>query len=116
MFGYTNASWTLKADLTSEYVCRLLNHMTAHRRTVTVDAKCRLPAGWRSSPGSTSPRAMCSARSASFPKQGSEAPWKLHQNYALDMVALRFGKLEDGALRFSKSGGAAAEAALAAAA
>jgi hypothetical protein len=36
-----------------------------------------------------------------FPRQGSKAPWRLHQNYARDIVALRFGALEDGAMVFS---------------
>jgi cation diffusion facilitator CzcD-associated flavoprotein CzcO len=59
--GYTNASWTLKADLTSEYVCRVL------------------------------------------PKQGSKEPWKLRQNYVLDIRTIRRGPIDDGAMRFSGS-------------
>ena len=42
-----------------------------------------------------------------FPKQGSKAPWRLYQNYARDIFALRFGSLEDGAMEFSRGGGAA---------
>ena len=108
VFGYTNASWTLKADLTSEYVCRLLNHMR-RTRTDTVT-----PVG-PSTPVEEQPWLDFSSgyvqRSLGlFPKQGDAAPWKLHQNYALDMMALRFGKLEDGALTFSKSDGAAVQA------
>ena len=108
-FGYTNASWTLKADLTSEYVCRLLNHMD--RRGFT---ECRpindnpdlQPAPWLDFSSGYVTRGM-----AKFPKQGEAKPWKVHQNYALDLMAFRFGALEDGVMRFSKAktpvGGAA---------
>lgn len=96
-FGYTNASWTLKADLTSEFVCRLLEHMRRH--------------GYRS----CVPRRDPSEPEAPFldfssgyvqraldrlPKQGVHAPWKLRQNYVLDRLTLRRSELEDGVLRF----------------
>ena len=99
-FGYTNASWTLKADLTSEYVCRLINHMDAKGYAYATPVR---PEGeikehpWLDFSSGYVQRAM-----AAFPKQGPVAPWRLHQNYARDMMALRFGKLEDGALKFSK--------------
>jgi len=98
-FGYTNASWTLKCDLTCEYVCRLLNHMrrtglrqvTPRNDDPTIE---RQP--WLDFSSGYVQRAM-----AKFPKQGSKAPWKLHQNYALDLMSLRYAKLEDGVLQFS---------------
>jgi monooxygenase len=98
-FGYTNASWTLKCDLTCEYVTRLLNHMkTTGTRQVTprnTDPDIeRLP--WLDFSSGYVQRAM-----AKFPKQGSKAPWKLHQNYALDLMNLRYAKLDDGVLAFS---------------
>ena len=98
-FGYTNASWTLKCDLTCEYVCRLLNHMQktglrqATPRNHDADIE-RLP--WLDFSSGYVRRAM-----DRFPKQGSKAPWKLHQNYALDLMSLRYAKLEDGTLEFS---------------
>jgi len=98
-FGYTNASWTLKCDLTCEYVSRLLNHMKATRtRQVTPrnsdpDIEMR---PWLDFSSGYVQRAM-----AKFPKQGSKAPWKLHQNYALDLMNLRYAKLDDGVLEFS---------------
>ena len=100
-FGYTNASWTLKADLTCEYVCRLLNHMDTHgyRQCTPRNGD---PARRRRSRGSTSRPATSSARSHSCPKQGSKRPWKLYQNYALDLLSLRFGKLRDAAMVFSR--------------
>ena len=113
-FGYTNASWTLKADLTAEYVCRLINHMDARGYAFATPVR---PLGamdeqpWLDFSSGYVQRAM-----AAFPKQGTAAPWKLHQNYARDMMELRFGKLEDGALRFSKLGTARATASAAPAA
>jgi cation diffusion facilitator CzcD-associated flavoprotein CzcO len=97
--GYTNASWTLKADLTSEYVCRLLNHMDAHgyRRcapevsdpTVTEQPLLDFTSGYV-------------LRSLDeFPKQGSKEPWKLRQNYAFDIRMIRRGPIDDGSMRFS---------------
>src|SRR4030081_2102389 len=85
--GYTNASWTLKCDLTCEYVCRLLNHMDARgyrqcapsNRDPSVAA---LPAIDFSS--SYVLRAI-----DKFPKQGSKAPWRLYQNYARDILSLK---------------------------
>ena len=99
--GYTNASWTLKCDLTSEYVCRLINHMDAHGYT-------------RCCPVNDTPSVVESPlldfssgyvlRSIEkFPRQGSRPPWKLHQNYALDRRALRHAPIEDGVLRFSRA-------------
>jgi monooxygenase len=98
-FGYTNASWTLKCDLTCEYVCRLLNHMKKHGLrqctprntdpTVTEEPWVDFSSGYLQ-------RSL-----HKFPKQGSKVPWKLHQNYARDLMALRYGKVDDGAMVFS---------------
>ena len=98
-FGYTNASWTLKCDLTCEYVCRLMNHMDllgmrqATPRNTDPDVG---QAPWLDFTSGYVQRAM-----DKFPKQGTRAPWKLHQNYALDLMTLRFAPLEDGVLEFS---------------
>jgi cation diffusion facilitator CzcD-associated flavoprotein CzcO len=99
-FGYTNASWTLKADLTAEYLCRILNRM--ERRgyayctprnndpSTIPDATLPLSSGY-----------MQRARDI-LPKQGSKRPWRLHQNYAKDLLALRFGSVDDGTLVFTR--------------
>jgi monooxygenase len=97
--GYTNASWTLKCDLTCEYVCRLLAHMDAH------DYRQCTPRNHDRSTG-TEPFIDFSSgyiRRAidTFPRQGSRAPWRLHQNYALDIISLRISPLEDGTLEFA---------------
>jgi cation diffusion facilitator CzcD-associated flavoprotein CzcO len=98
-FGYTNASWTLKCDLTCEYVCRLLNHMkkTGNRQCTPRNEDPAIePQPWLDFTSGYVQRAM-----DKFPKQGSKAPWKLHQNYALDLVSLRYSGLDDGVLEFS---------------
>lgn len=95
-FGYTNASWTLKCDLTCEYVCRLLNLMDRKgfvQATPRTDDRVTATAPWLDLLSGYVTRAM-----EKFPKQGTEAPWRLHQNYARDLVTIRFGELEDGAL------------------
>jgi monooxygenase len=99
--GYTNASWTLKADLTSEYVCRLLNHMDAHgyRRCVpeiTDPSIVEQPLL-----DFTSGYVLRSLDQ--FPKQGSKEPWRLRQNYAYDIRMIRRGRIEDGAMQFSSA-------------
>ncbi|HXU98882.1 MAG TPA: NAD(P)/FAD-dependent oxidoreductase [Caulobacteraceae bacterium] len=99
-FGYTNASWTLKADLTAEYLCRLLNHMLRHGYSECrpSDAAPDLEAEpWLSLTSGYVARAV-----DRLPKQGKKIPWRVHQNYALDLMAFRFGALEDGVMKFSR--------------
>jgi cation diffusion facilitator CzcD-associated flavoprotein CzcO len=108
-FGYTNASWTLKCDLTCEYVCRVLNHLkkTGRRQATPLNDDASVEyAPWLDFSSGYVQRAM-----AKFPKQGTKAPWKLHQNYAKDLMSLRYAKLEDGTLRFSNPAPTAAKAA-----
>ncbi len=99
-FGYTNASWTLKADLTAAYLCRLLNHMQrkgfTECRPVLTDPDMA-PEPWLSFSSGYVQRAL-----DRLPKQGREVPWRVHQNYALDLLAFRFCNLKDAAMRFSK--------------
>jgi cation diffusion facilitator CzcD-associated flavoprotein CzcO len=97
--GYTNASWTLKCDLTCEYVCRLLNHMDEHgyRQCVPQNHDPSIV----EQPFIDFSSSYVLRSIDQFPKQGSKAPWRLHQNYALDIASLRFGAIEDGAMQFS---------------
>jgi monooxygenase len=97
--GYTNASWTLKADLTAEYVCRLLRHLDerGYRQAVPElnDADVQEQPFLDFSAGYV-------LRSLhKFPKQGSKTPWRLRQNYARDIKTLRHDPIDDGALAFS---------------
>ncbi len=99
--GYTNASWTLKADLVSEYVCRLLGHM----RSRGYDAVTPL------APDPSQPTQpfldLASGyvqRSVdNFPRQGTVTPWRLNQNYPRDVRLLRHGPIEDAGVRFSRT-------------
>ena len=98
-FGYTNASWTLKCDLTCAYVCRLLNHMDKvglRQCTPRNTDETLQPEPWLDFSSGYVQRAM-----EAFPKQGHRAPWKLHQNYALDLINLKYSRIEDGVLEFS---------------
>lgn len=99
-FGYTNASWTLKADLVSEFICRVLNYMDANgfdrvepqHPGDSIDEQPFMdftPGYFR--------RAM-----DTLPKSGSEAPWKLKQNYFFDLRLIRHGKVDEKSLHFTK--------------
>jgi len=100
-FGYTNASWTLKCDLTAEYMCRLLNHMEKRGYTHCVprnrDASIEKEA-WVDFSSGYIQRSL-----HKMPQQGSKAPWKLNQNYALDLIALSYRSVEDGAMHFERA-------------
>jgi monooxygenase len=98
--GYTNASWTLKCELTSAYVCRLLNHMEA--RGYAWCAPRRRDAALVEEPAINFTSGYIKRASEILPKQGSKTPWKLHQNYALDMAALKFGAVDDGTMEFGR--------------
>ncbi len=96
-FGYINASWTLRADLTAEYVCRLLNHMDRHAYRVVVpkaDASIATQAFMSLSSG------YVQRAQAHLPKQGDRAPWRVLPSYLADWIALRWSRLADGVLTF----------------
>ena len=99
VFGYINASWTLKADLICAWVCRVLNFMDSKgARQVTPnngDQTAVAPFVENFSSGYMA-RAL-----ANWPKQGSQAPWRVYQNYFRDTITLKWASLEDGALEFS---------------
>ncbi len=97
-FGYTNASWTLKCELTAKYVCRLLKYMDARgyvscmpRRDPTIGEQPALDFN----------SGYVLRAQALLPKQGTRKPWRLYQNYFLDLASLRFGKLADGVMEFA---------------
>ncbi|SFI63464.1 flavin-containing monooxygenase [Amycolatopsis sacchari] len=97
--GYTNASWTLKADLVARYVCRLLKHMDEHGF-----ARCTP----KPPPGPLPEVPFIDLKSGyvlrslgKLPKQGESAPWRLYQNYPRDVLLLRWGPLEDEGVEFA---------------
>ncbi len=100
-FGYSNASWTLKADLISEYVCRLLNHM---QQTGT-DICVAVPHGVTEDPKGMMNLSSGYVQRAKglVPMQGDVDPWLVHHNYSADKKLMRYGKLEDGAMTFKKA-------------
>jgi monooxygenase len=100
-FGYVNASWTLKADLTAEYVCRLLRHMDRRGATIVVP---RRDPSVAVQPFLSFTSGYVQRASEILPKQGTRRPWQVHQNYFMDMLALRFGRVDDGVLRFGAAG------------
>ncbi|MDQ8038649.1 MAG: NAD(P)/FAD-dependent oxidoreductase [Pedobacter sp.] len=99
IFGYTNASWTLKADISSEFICRLLKRMdkTGARQvmphnndpTVTQEPFVAMRSGY------------IQRAAGKLPRQGNKAPWRIYMNYALDLAMLRFKGIDDGVLQFS---------------
>jgi monooxygenase len=98
VFGYTNASWTLKAELTCRYICRLLNHMD--RTGLRICEPVNDDPSLSEEPWLNLSSGYIQRVADKLPKQGSRVPWKMHQNYVLDIMSLRFGSLNDGILKF----------------
>ncbi|NES31933.1 NAD(P)-binding protein [Micromonospora terminaliae] len=99
--GYTNASWTLKADLVATYVCRLLRHLDDTGQQIVTPL----------APDSDELVPIIDLQSGyvlravdRLPKQGPAAPWRLHQNYPRDVLLMRHGRLTDAGVRFSRAG------------
>lgn len=97
LFGYTNASWTLKADLTADYVCRLLNHLRDSGQRYAVPVPPR--EGVEEEPMLDFTSGYVMRAMDKFPRQGKETPWKLHQNYIIDFINLRIRSLKDQVLK-----------------
>ena len=97
--GYTTASWTLKCDLTCQYVCQLVNHLYANGRRqctpvnsdpeITAQPLLGLSSGY------------VQRSKDKFPKQGSRFPWQVHQSYLRDYRVLRVAGIHDDAMTFS---------------
>ncbi|MBR0551362.1 flavin-containing monooxygenase [Stakelama marina] len=91
-FGYTNASWTLKADLTCNYVCRLLNTMKSRGLRQCTP---RVEGDVEEEPFLDFTSGYVQRAIDRFPKQGTTKPWRVHQNYTLDVLSLKFGSIDD---------------------
>lgn len=100
-FGYTNASWTLKCDLTNQYVCRLINYMDEHGHKICCprikDPNMKLESWLDFTSG------YIQRQIHTLPKSGTKIPWKLKQNYLYDRIMLTRGDVNDGTMEFSKS-------------
>jgi cyclohexanone monooxygenase len=97
-FGYTNASWTLKADLTAGYVCRLLRYMD--RKGVAIAVPRRQP-GVEPAPFLSFTSGYVQRAKGELPQQGSRRPWQVYQNYLQDMLTIRYGRIADGVMHFA---------------
>lgn len=100
-FGYTNASWTLKCDLTSKYVCRLLKHMDS-QGFASCTARANDPMLQRVPVLDFNSTYVLRVLDE-LPSQGSKHPWRLHQNYFKDLSMLRYAKLDDGVMEFRRA-------------
>ena len=102
VFGYLNASWTLRADINSQYICRLLNHMAANRVDVATPVM---------RPGTEPPEDNAFDLSSGYierarhllPKSAATMPWRLNQDYLYDKAWLKSNPIDDGVLAFSRA-------------
>jgi cation diffusion facilitator CzcD-associated flavoprotein CzcO len=97
VIGYTNASWTLKADLVNRYVCRLINHLDAHGYASATPVA---PPEGGTEPFLDLASGYVQRSLARLPRQGARTPWKLHQNYLRDVALMRKGPLDDEGMTF----------------
>ena len=102
VFGYTNASWTLKSDLAARYVCRLLRYMDRRGYAVCLPKPPAEP--FERQPMLDFSSGYVKRAEGSLPKQAAMGPWRVHQNYIRDLVALRFGRIDDEAMDFRSPG------------
>jgi monooxygenase len=100
--GYTNISWTLKADLVSEYACRLIRHMDRHGYVTAVPVR---EPGVAERPFLDFEAGYVLRSLDRLPRQGDRAPWRLSMSYMIDVLKIRLGRVDDGVLRFGVSGG-----------
>jgi hypothetical protein len=97
-FGYTNASWTLKCDLTAQYVCRLLNYMDENGYAICTP-RLNDPSVEKE-PAVDFTSGYIQRALKTLPKQGSKHPWRVHQNYIKDIRMFRYGRVDDGTMEF----------------
>jgi cation diffusion facilitator CzcD-associated flavoprotein CzcO len=97
--GYTNASWTLKCDLTSRYVCRMIEFMD---RNGYVQCRPRRDPAIEEVPLIDFSSGYVQRAIADFPRQGDKIPWRVHQNYVRDIRMIERSRMDDPAIEFSK--------------
>jgi len=99
--GYTNASWTLRADLTSRYVCRLLNYLARHSIDVATPHLNQAPAD-SDEPLMNLTSGYVQRAAALLPRQGARRPWRMRNNYLTDLPIMRLGRIDDGSMLFAR--------------
>ncbi len=97
-FGYTNASWTLKVDLTANYLCKILKYMDKNGFEVVTPKSGKIESEENFLNLSSG---YITRAENELPKQGSKRPWRVYQNYLVDMLTTRFGPIRDQALKFT---------------
>lgn len=95
--GYTNASWTLKVDLTNEYACRLINYLDKNHQRACVP---RVDTGIVAAPLLDLSSGYIERSVDDFPKQATTTPWRMYQNYIYDKLTLKFGGVKHPAIHF----------------
>ncbi|MCT9094010.1 NAD(P)/FAD-dependent oxidoreductase [Streptomyces sp. ASQP_92] len=111
IIGYTNASWTLKADLAADYTARLLAHMRRHGHDIATPVASDADRSEFSVMGEALTSGYIARADKAMPRQGTRDPWRLWNNYYRDRVMLRSAPIEDAALRFAKTGPSGADTA-----
>jgi len=101
-FGYTNASWTLRADLIAAYVCRLLGHLDRHSYQYAVPVR---DSSVGEMPFIDFNSGYVLRALEGLPKQGDRFPWRVHQTYLRDLGVTRYSRLTDPALKFGRAPG-----------
>jgi cation diffusion facilitator CzcD-associated flavoprotein CzcO len=100
--GYTNASWTLRADLTSRYVCRLLNYMARHAIDIATPHLAEPPHD-TDEPLMDLTSGYVRRAVSMMPRQGTRRPWRMRNNYLTDLPVMRLGRIDDGSMRFARA-------------
>lgn len=100
VIGYTNASWTLKAELTCRYVTRLLNHL--HRNKLAQCVPINADPSLQEQPLLSLASGYIERAADRMPKQGSRAPWLVRQSYLRDYFTMKRARIDDGVMRFSR--------------
>ncbi|MER5479503.1 NAD(P)/FAD-dependent oxidoreductase [Streptomyces sp. NPDC002734] len=104
VIGYTNASWTLKADLAADWTARLLAHMRRHGHDIASPVASDGDRSEFSVMGEALTSGYITRADAVMPRQGTRAPWRLWNNYYRDRAMLRDAPMDDAPLRFEKAG------------
>ncbi|MFN3582236.1 MAG: FAD-containing monooxygenase EthA, partial [Pseudomonas sp.] len=96
-FGYTNSSWTLKAELTANYTCRLLRYMDRKGMRMAVP---RRDPSVQEQPFLNFTSGYVQRAENMLPRQGDRKPWQVYQNFLQDKFTIQYGRIDDGVMQF----------------